>query len=241
MPFSQCCINQKSILHYLSVIPQVPNKSSAYRPHCRCRIMSISSCSLSMKMCCMQPWKRFSFVSHFLIVLLVFGQPVENKKVHFFFSCEFKRTDLFAPLGYLQLFEPHPQKSSGPQFEWWRGWWSSAAKLPPRRWWESGGCLWLPNPPNASNHHLACILRKMTEAVMMLWPDSYLHHSSGPVLPHGWHTHSIATLNETHHVLFSHELTQYMEALMRFDMCLGQNATGMQYKGSLLIHVFALL
>lgn len=60
---------------YLSVMPHVPNNSSAYRPHCRCRTMSISSCSLSMNICCMQPWKRFNFVSHLNTVLLVFGQP----------------------------------------------------------------------------------------------------------------------------------------------------------------------
>lgn len=41
----------------------------------------MSSCSLSIKICCMQPWKRFSLVSHFLIVLLVCGQP-EHKKAN---------------------------------------------------------------------------------------------------------------------------------------------------------------
>lgn len=42
----------------------------------------------------MQPWKRFSLVSHFLIVLLVFGQPGCKEKwirvhVDFFFVVNF--------------------------------------------------------------------------------------------------------------------------------------------------------
>lgn len=91
-----------SVFH-LSVIPQVPNSSSAYLPHCRIRIMSISSCSLSMKICCMQPWKRFSLVSHFLTVLLVFGQP-KRRKANFvrFDEHRFDLFDLFVVSSYLR-------------------------------------------------------------------------------------------------------------------------------------------
>ena len=41
----------------------------------------MSTGSLSIKICCMQPWKWFSLVSHFLIVLLVFGHPEDQSTV----------------------------------------------------------------------------------------------------------------------------------------------------------------
>lgn len=93
-------------ISHLSVIPQVPNSSSSYRAHCRCRVMSMSSCSLSMKMCCMQPWKRFSLVSHLNAVLLVFGQPKRKTKLEWLEECTFGRPVSF----YSCLISNHTSK-----------------------------------------------------------------------------------------------------------------------------------
>lgn len=128
--------------------------------------MSMSSCSLSMKICCMQPWKRFSLVSHFLIVLLVCGQPEQRENM--------KQTKAHRLIcSRCVTSSPHLQKSSGPPYERWKGWWSLAENPPPHQLWGSAGCLWLPDPLNASNHHLACILEigEMLVTLMDIDPE----------------------------------------------------------------------
>lgn len=60
------------------------------------------------------------------------------------------------------IFDPtwstHLQRNSGLLFGLWKGWWSSVESPPLHQLSRSVGCLWLPNPLYASNHHLACNL-----------------------------------------------------------------------------------